>query len=166
MLNSSAIKKLIEEKGLIQNYVDLEKQLQPCGFDLTLKEVREFSGFGMVDLTNKERTIAPSEPLNSDEEGWFHLPEGSYKIVYNEEVRIPLNIVAMARSRSTMLRNGAVIETALWDPGYNGRSSSLLVVTNPHGIRLKLNARVTQLVFFNIEVTDGYRGEFQNERLD
>ncbi len=87
-------------------------------------------------------------------------------IVYNEVVRIPLDIVALARSRSTMLRNGAAVETAVWDPGYQGRSSSLLVVHNPNGIKLKRDARVAQLVFFNVEKAEkGYDGIFNRERM-
>jgi dUTP pyrophosphatase len=65
-----------------------------------------------------------------------------------------------------MLRNGVSVETAIWDPGYQGRSSSLLVVGNSHGIRLKRDARVAQLVFFGIkEVERGYEGIFQRERM-
>ena len=65
-----------------------------------------------------------------------------------------------------MLRNGASVETAIWDPGYQGRSSSLLVVSNPHGIHLKRDARVVQLVFFTIdEVKKGYNGVYQRERM-
>lgn len=66
-----------------------------------------------------------------------------------------------------MLRNGASVETAIWDPGYQGRSSSLLVVSNPHGLRLKRDARVAQLVFFDIkEVKRGYDGIYQRERMN
>jgi len=40
-------------------------------------------------------------------------------------------------------------------------------VSNPNGLRLKRDARVAQLVFFNIkEVPRGYDGIYQRERLD
>lgn len=165
MLNSTEIRRLIEEKQLVTNYPDLDRQLQPSGFDLSLGELLRFTGGGSVDFTNRERVIASSEALQPDEEGWFSLQAGCYTIVYNEVVRMPLDVVAVARTRSTLLRNGATVETAVWDPGYQGRSSSLLVVHNPNGIRLKRNARVAQLVFFRTsEVEEGYRGVFQNER--
>jgi len=166
MLNSAQIRRLIEEKKLITNYVDLETQLQPTGFDLSLGEILKYGGQGSVDFSNVEREIAPSTLLEPDGDGWYNLEQGSYTIVYNEVVRIPLDVVAMARSRSTMLRNGASVETAIWDPGYQGRSSSLLVVGNPDGIRLKRDARVVQLVFFSIdEVRKGYDGVYQGERI-
>ena len=167
MLNSHEIKKLIEEEQLITNFVDLEKQLQPSGFDLSLSEVRSFEGSGSVDFSNEERVIAPSTLLQPDGEGWYTLVAGCYTLVYNEVVRMPLDVSAIARTRSTLLRSGASVGTAVWDPGYRGRSSSLLVVHNPHGIRLKRDARVAQLIFFRTgEVKEGYRGIYQDERIE
>jgi len=166
MLNSEAIRKLIETEQLVAGYIDLEKQLQPAGFDLSLREVQTYMGRGNVDFTNQERTLAPVNAIEPDERGWYDLPQGCYVIVYNEAVKMPLSLVAIARTRSTVLRNGAAIETAVWDPGYQGRSSSLLVVHNPKGIRLKQNARIVQLVFFSVEeVQKGYNGIYQNERI-
>lgn len=166
MLNATEIRAMIEEEGLVSGYVDLEKQLQPSGFDLSLAEVRCFRGGGSVDFSNEERVIADSRPLSPDYDGWYWLPAGSYTVVYNEAVAMPLDVVAIARTRSTLLRNGATVETAVWDPGYKGRSSSLLVVTNPEGIRLRRDARIAQLVFFRVkEVEEGYSGVYQNERM-
>ena len=146
MLNSREISNLIETRQLISEYIDIEKQLQPSGFDLSLGEVEKYIGNGGVDFSNEERTIAKTEKLTHDPDGWFKLQKGCYLIVYNEVVKMPLDLVAIARTRSTLLRNGASVETAVWDPGYQGRSSSLLVVHNPSGIKLKKNARVAQLI--------------------
>ena len=166
MLNSKAIRQLIETQQLITGYLDLEKQLQPAGFDLSLKEVHTYWGAGAIDFDNKERKLAATMLLKPSSDRWYNLPQGCYMIVYNEAVKMPLNIVALARSRSTVLRNAAAVETAVWDPGYQGRSSSLLVVHNPQGIRVKQDARVAQLVFYSTdEVEEGYRGVYQNERI-
>lgn len=166
MLNSREIRRLIETQQLITGHIDLDRQLQPSGFDLSLGEVHAYADGGSVDFSNRDRRIAPTTPLQPDDDGWHRLPRGCYIVVYNEVVRMPLDLVAIARTRSTVLRNGAAVETAVWDPGYHGRSSSLLVVYNPHGIKLKRNARVAQLVFFRTEeVEEGYRGIYQHERI-
>ncbi len=166
MLNAREIRQLIDTHDLITNYISLENQLQPCGFDLSLSQVLSYKGCGSADFTNEERIIAPTQPMEPNDDGWYFLPPGCYPIIYNEVVRMPMDLVAIARSRSTVLRNGATIGTAVWDPGYQGRSSSLLVVHNPHGIRLKKDARVTQLIFFRTEkVQEGYSGIYQNERI-
>ncbi len=167
LLNDQALKILIEKEKLISGYIDLSIQLQPSGFDISLHSVEAFINGGAVDYNNMERVIADTEPIEPNEEGWLILSKGCYKIIFNEIVKMPLNIAAIARTRSTLLRNGASLGTAVWDPGYMGRSSSLLMVNNPHGIRLKKNARIAQLVFFYTgEVEKGYSGVYQNERID
>ncbi len=167
MLGSREIRELIERGRLVEGYIDLDRQLQPCGFDLSLGSVHALEGMGSVDFTNLERRLPSTAPLEPDPEGWFNLPMGSYLVVYNEVVRLPLDIAAVARPRSTLLRCGASLETALWDPGYEGRSSSLLAVHNPRGIRLRRGARIAQLIFFRVGgVEEGYRGAYQGERLE
>jgi dUTP pyrophosphatase len=86
-------------------------------------------------------------------------------VVYNEIVNIPADAFAMGRTRSSLLRSGASVKTALWDSGYSGRSGSLMVVNNRAGIHLQKNARIMQLVFFGLdepaEMT--YSGLYQDE---
>ena len=166
MLNDKILRKLIEEQDLVTEYLDLDKQLQPSGFDLSMESVEEFLGGGAVDFSNKERVIAETRTVEPDNAGWIHLKKGVYKVVYNEVVKMPLNVSAIARTRSTLLRNGAEVGTAVWDPGYEGRSSSMLTVHNPHGLKLKKDARVAQLIFFETgDVEKGYSGVYQKERM-
>ncbi len=166
MLNSNDIRQMIEKNGVISDFINLEKQIQPSGFDLSLKEVYHYENSGAVDFSNEERVIAKTKEIKPDSNGWYKLKEGCYTVIYNEIVKIPLDIVVIARPRSTMLRNGATVETAVWDPGYQGRSSSLLIIYNPFGLRIKENARIAQLIFYNIDfVEKGYSGIYQRERI-
>lgn len=166
MLNDKILRKLITEHNLVTGYLDLDKQLQPSGFDLSLESVEAYLGGGAVDFSNKERVIAETRPIEPDNDGWINLEKGVYKVVYNEVVKMPMNVAAIARTRSTLLRNGAEVGTAVWDPGYEGRSSSMLTVHNSHGLRLKKDARVAQLIFFETgDVEKGYSGVYQKERM-
>ena len=167
MLNDQTIHHLITNHQLITHYKNLETQLQPTGFDITLHHIETYTTQGTADYSNQERVIAETTPLEPDSEGWYILPPGAYKVVYNEIVNMPLDVAAIARTRSTLLRNGAALATAVWDPGYRGRSSSLLTVHNPHGTHLKRDARIAQLIFFKTDtVQKGYSGAYQNERVD
>jgi len=166
MLNDKILRKLITEYSLVTEYLDLDKQLQPSGFDLSLESVEAYLGGGAVDFSNRERVIADTRTIEPDSDGWINLEKGVYKVVYNEVVKMPMNVAAIARTRSTLLRNGAEVGTAVWDPGYEGRSSSMLTVHNPHGLRLKKDARVAQLIFFETgDVEKGYSGVYQKERM-
>ena len=166
VLPRQEILRRILRDGLIRDYVDLDTQLQASGFDMTLKSVFRIKNEGLVDFDNSERKIADVEEVHFDSE-ILHLPQGFYRIVYNEVVKLPGDIMAIGRPRSSLVRNGASILTAVWDPGYEGRSESGLVVYNPYGIKLKRNARVMQLVFIRLteETEKEYDGVFKKENI-
>ena len=155
------------DRGAVTDMVDPEVQVQVCGVDLTLRSVELFATPGAVDYDNRERKVSKTEEIPFDGAGWVHLDHGAYLVTFNEAVSIPKDIAALARPRSSLLRSGATVETALWDPGYRGRSQSLLVVFNPGGLRLKRNARLIQLAFYRLSATaeKGYEGAYQNENL-
>jgi dUTP pyrophosphatase len=151
---------------LIEGFLDRELQIQMNGVDFTLRDVYRFGDEpGAVDFDNTERRTASTEPIAPDSSGWWHLTPGPYWVVYNEVVSVPPDVFALARTRSSVLRSGAQIGTALWDSGYSGRSGSLLVVSNPAGLRIKKDARVLQLVFFELDspAEKTYAGRYQNE---
>ncbi len=156
-----------EAAGLVESMIDASVQTPMCGIELTLARVERFLSAGVLGYDNKERQLPETELLQFDESGCMMLEQGSYLVTFNEIVDIPKDIAAIGRPRSSLLRSGATLETALWDPGYRGRSQSLLVVYNPHGLRLKKNARLMQLVFFRLgKATDKtYSGVFQNENI-
>jgi dUTP pyrophosphatase len=156
-----------EARGLVESMIDSETQTQMCGVELTLQKIERFITAGAVAFDNKERKLPETESLNFDEMGWIELTAGSYLVTFNEIVNIPKDVAAMARARSTLLRCGATLETALWDPGYRGRSQSLLVVYNPQGLKLKKDARLMQLVFLRLEneAEKLYSGKYQGENI-
>lgn len=163
VLNQETIRELIKDDGLIVDYVNLDTQLQGAGFDLTLRDVYYYINEGRVDFDNRERRIAKTKKIKPDNEEWYFLGPGAYKIQFNEGVKMPTDVVAIARTRSTLLRNGAFIDTGVWDPGFGGRSFSLLVVRNPHGIHIKKYSRVVQLVFFRCGEAPRYDGVYNYE---
>jgi dUTP pyrophosphatase len=97
----------------------------------------------------------------------LHLAPGPYRITLNEAVNLPLNVMALGKPRSSLLRSGVAIHNAVWDAGYHGRSQALLVVYNPGGFDIQRNTRVLQLVFFRLErgLSEGYQGRYQGENL-
>jgi len=166
LLSSIELRKLIQSKPfLLENAVDIETQIQPNGLELTLKEIRTIEGSGAVDFDNSERKLPDGKNIEFESDDWVHLPKGIYKVLFNEIVNIPKNLAAIAKPRSTLIRCGATLETAVWDAGYRGRSESMLVVYNEAGFKLKKNARIMQLLFYTLdtEVEEGYSGIYQNE---
>ncbi len=165
VLTGNEIRDLVSKNNLVQNYIDLDTQITPNGFDMTVREVHNIVSGGAVDFSNEKRKLSETERIDFVDDYVF-LEKGSYKIVYNEIVNIPPNIVALGRPRSTLLRCGANVGTAVWDRGYSGRSESLLSVYNENGIKIFKDARVLQLVFMRT-LTDGslYNGIFLKENI-
>jgi len=168
VLSKRDIRRLLQqEPPLVESYIDLEAQLQPNGFDLTLREIALLQTAGKIAVSDSQRVISGLSPLVFDGLDFIDLMPAAYTITYNEIVHLPNDIMALARPRSSLLRCGVSVGTAVWDAGYSGRSQSLMVVHNPQGFRLQKNARIVQLVFFQLTgETEGYNGAYQGENMD
>jgi len=168
VLSQQDIHRLLQqEPPLIEGYIDLETQVQPNGVDLTLREVAMLQTSGKIATSDSQRLVSGLAPLVFDGLGFIDLMPGAYIITYNEIVHLPNNVMALARPRSSLLRCGVTVNTAVWDAGYSGRSQSLMVVYNPQGFRVQRNARMVQLVFLRLtQETEGYRGAYQEENID
>lgn len=156
---------------LIEQYLNLDEQLQPNGFDLTVKSFERFDGPdakpGMLPPQNKGRILPPTYQIPFGPDGIIHLAPGSYLITLNEIVNIPLDLMGLAKPRSSLLRSGVTIHNAVWDAGYRGRSQALMEVLHPLGFTVTRNARLIQMIFFRLEqsLNQGYSGIFQGEGI-
>ncbi len=167
VLSKQDIHRLLQrEPPLVEGCIDLETQVQPNGIDLTLREVSMLQTPGRITASNSQRLVSDLAPLVFDGLGFIDLIPGAYIVTYNEIVHLPNNIMALGRPRSSLLRCGVNIGTAVWDAGYSGRSQSLMVVYNPQGFRVQKNARILQLVFLKLtQETEGYQGTYQGENV-
>ena len=143
--------------------IDAELQVQPNGIDIRVDRVASLSSRGVLGVEAREP--AERAELPPDAGGWWDLVAGAYVIGYLERVNLPNDVMAFARPRSSLLRSGVAIHTAVWDAGYSGRGEGLLHVMNPAGYRLQRGARVAQLVFIRLgsAAAEGYRGRYQHE---
>ena len=168
MLDRDSIAELISSPTpLFEEYLSLGQQLQPNGFDLTLKQVAQLTSPGSMGSSPEERQLSDTETMAFDREGWLELLPGPYLITFNEIVSLPLDLMALGRPRSSLLSSGVSVHTAVWDAGYRGRSQALLMVHQHQGYRLQQGARLLQLVFLRLAqpVSQGYQGRFLRENL-
>lgn len=137
-------------------------QVQPNGVDLTLEAVFEPVGTGRIGREGK--SIAERREIEPDgEPPTYRLEPGGYVARYAETVRIPPDRVGFIYPRSSLMRNGTMVNTAVWDAGYEGRGEGLLQVTHP--IEIERGARVAQLVLARADASGTYDGSYQGENL-
>lgn len=166
VLSRQAIEALIAgTPPLIDDMPHPATQLQPNGVDITLDAVSTFDGPGTIAISNADRILPATVELEYNPDGSIHLVSGAYHVRFNETVALPGWLMAYARPRSSLLRAGVALHTAVWDAGYSGRGASLMVVYNPAGFTVHRNARIAQLVFHPLSTTTsaGYAGTYQHE---
>lgn len=148
-----------------------ELQRQPAGYDLTVRSIDRFGSPGRLDLTNKQRQLPELETLPWPAPGGdgqprpLRLEPGGYLVTYNEEIGIPSDCAGIVLPRSSLMRCGATLHTALWDPGYRGRGQGLLTVHNH--LDVYPDARIGQLILIALEqeADQLYKGAYQGENL-
>ena len=150
-------------KETIQEYIDLETQTQIAGFDLSVKDIMRLEDGGVLDFDNSKRVIPQHGLLEKTDDAWMLKP-GGYLVRYNEIVEVPYDAVGIVLPRSSLMRCGATIFSAVWDPGYKGRGVGLMVTYAD--IKIHQNTRIAQIMFIKtMEKTQkGYSGDYQNER--
>ncbi|MFB6207498.1 MAG: deoxyuridine 5'-triphosphate nucleotidohydrolase [Haloglomus sp.] len=161
-----------------------EEQVQPNGVDLTLEAVFRQRQPGRI--TTDGKSVGPryrqvSEPIGDalegnagdehdedegdgaiDREG-YRLTPGNYVVRYAEVISIPEGHIGFLYPRSSLLRNSCMLNTAVWDAGYEGKGEGLLQVG--HDIEIETGARVAQLVLAEAEHTGEYDGDYQGENV-
>jgi dUTP pyrophosphatase len=143
-----------------------EDQIQPNGVDLTLEAVFEQREPGRIRTDGKEigdRQEVESEQYTDEGSPTYYLEAGTYVARYGERIAIPADHVGFVYPRSSLMRNSCMLNTAVWDAGYEGRGEGLLQVR--HDVELEAGARIAQLVLAEAEHTEEYDGSYQGENL-
>lgn len=167
MLSATTIKNLIETQDLITGYINLDEQIQQNGVDLTVRSIHRLGGDKGTYIGTKDKIVPNEISLvaydNSIETVYSLWANSDYKLTLNERVKLPTTIAALVRPRSTVIRLGHSIHTAVWDAGYEG-NSTILLRTGNRPLELALNARICQMVFFELDSeTTAYNGQYQGE---
>jgi deoxycytidine triphosphate deaminase len=169
MLNSQQIL----DEGLLKLEHTHGKPAQ-VGYDLTLKQVNEIGvkhnhtsplRIGKVLKDKTELTnYSPYGLINLDGvHGWL-LYEGVYDITFNEGCKLPDNRVAFIKQRSSLYRNGTIINSPLFDPGFETEFMGTLMYVHKT-IFIEENARVAQIYFHECrQSVVMYTGQFQGDK--
>lgn len=161
MLNAQQIL----QEGLLKLEHSKGKPAQ-IGYDLSLKQVRKIgSGIGKVLKDKTELnvyTVQDTVSTDGGVVGWL-LTQGVYDITFYEGCKIPADRVGLIRQRSSLLRNGTVLHSSVFDPGFETNYMGTVMVVN-ETIFIEEGARVAQIYFHQCEpVQELYNGQWQHD---
>jgi dUTP pyrophosphatase len=123
------------------------------GYDLSLKEVNKIgkqSESGQIGRVYRDSTklATYTKVEKADTEygfGWI-LTRGAYDVTFWEGCKIPANYAGFIRQRSSMLRNGALLQSSVFDPGFETDNiGTVLIVLED--IFIEEDARIGQIYF-------------------
>jgi deoxycytidine triphosphate deaminase len=166
MLNSFQIL----DEGLLKLEHTKGKPAQ-VGYDLTLKQVNKIGNKGIsipkIGKVLKDKTeltnYTPHGLMNLDgATGWL-LYAGVYDITFNEGCKIPDNRVAFIKQRSSLYRNGAIINSPVFDPGFETDFMGTLLYVH-ETLFIEENARVAQIYFHECAPAKKYDGQWQGDK--
>jgi len=186
LLSDIEIRRLIEEVGFIEDYTDLEIQLQQCGFDLTLDRVeqayhrtpmfnptvidfdnnrRKLTYMEEIDpVTEKKSVVVNNMPIEELAEWYYLEPQHCYVFHTKEKVRIPSDVGAILRMRSSLHRVGIQFTSSCIDPEYYGHLTAALFIPPP-GLKIMKGARFCQILSWKLDqpVASGYDGIYKEK---
>ncbi len=154
-------------------YLDLdEEQFQPNGLDLTLGEVYQFDyDDKKMNGLYKNKKVKPAlKPINSTtllidseiRDVYCLNPHSIYMGETAEQVEIGGKNVQLYFPRSTLLRCGIDVRTAVGDAGFIGRLSFLLENKTDEPFYIEKGSRFAQLIDFQADgVLKKYNGDYQ-----
>lgn len=148
--------KEILEKGIITG--SCSEGLQQQGIDLRIKDIKIVTGVGEIPSTGK------TELPFYDHYELGYIEPGYYEITFEEGCKIPNNCSLHLKTRSSLVRCGAIIHSGQFDAGFETDSmGAFMHVIRP--IIIEKGSRVAQaIVFQSSDVENLYNGQWQNDK--
>ena len=160
------------EEILREKYPGLDdKQYQPAGIDfrlgavMTLDESEEVYGISEDIKQLPDYIPVPESAVtikaSTLETGWLIEPHIPYIGVTKEKIKIDSNAAQIYFPRSSLLRAGVDVRTALGDPGFNGHLSFLIINHSNKPFFLKKNERFAQMIDIQVQGSiNDYDGDY------
>lgn len=148
-----------------------DKDYQPSGLDLRVGKVFVFDDDSMAALYDGQKKL-PSQvelplmdlPEYGYYDGWVLEPQRPYMLQVQEQIQIGDSNAQFYLPRSSLLRAGVNVYTALGDLGYNGHLSFLVINHRRGPFFIQQGERFAQLVDFEVRGgSESYDGDYQED---
>lgn len=158
LLNSTTL------QSIITNFSN--DAIQQVGIDLRIKQINTLTlPFGHIPKEGK--TVLPQyQSVQLDSDNVWRLGTGFYDIVFEEGCKIPSDVTLFIRQRSSLLRIGGLIQSSIFDPGFETDNIGCCMIIH-RSVIIEPGARIAQIYGVqNMTVEEGrlYNGQFQNDK--
>ena len=168
-------KQIVEfaDKGIIFN--TCPEGIQQQGVDVRLKDVFVFCDipYPVMGKITKEKSHIPQTKSTNGTAMWTKkgdsefivLEPGYYEVMFEEGCKLPNNMAMYFKTRSSLVRCGAIIHSGQFDGGFETQNmGAFLQVIRP--IEIERGARIAQAIVSETYVVDEdhmYNGQWQND---
>jgi deoxycytidine triphosphate deaminase len=141
--------------------------VQPNAVDLRVRHIEDIDPYGTFVLLDKSKEHCKAYEMFTEEmtapngetvEVW-RLPRGYYRVELDHRIEVGEHECGWVVPRSTLIRNGVMIHTALYDSGYKGGMVCGMQVTCGEFV-LERNARIGQYICAPAECVIMYNGSY------
>ncbi len=146
---------------------DEEYEVNPTGVDVTVDQIMNV-GQDWFKIFRDSKSMGNRTYVHFSEVGGTEiarLTPGYYVVRYSEVIDIPEGHVGFIYPRSTLMRNGVMLFTAVWDAGYEGKGEGGMIVNRP--MEIERFTRVGQFTLVEAEGSgESYNGQYQGENTN
>lgn len=136
-----------------------DDMVQPNGVDLRVGKLMAVDDKPFVLQADGGKQHRGSVEFEPDHDGRWVLHPGVYEIVMDHDITISEGEAGYVLPRSTLVRNGVILVSGLYDSGFSGKLCAVLHVTR--GVMfLEKGARVGQFICFKSETLHSYDGDY------
>lgn len=149
-----------------------DKCFQPDGIDLRLGKVLQidFRYGELYGISEEGKYLPPHVEIEPDVYqygvGWKLEPKTPYILQVDRPIHIHKNSAQFYLPRSSLLRGGVNVITALGDSDFNGFLSFLCVNEADSYFFLEKGVRFAQLIDFNVRGAGVYDGDYNSNNID
>ena len=152
-------KKAIDE-GWITGLKD-DKQIQPNAVDITADRMFQVLDSNVFEVSNTDKLHRNRGELTNPH--FWQLERGVYDFLSDVYVDVPEGAVGWLVTRSTLNRNGLIVQSGLYDSGFKGNIGGMLY--NLSGMaRITPHTCVAQFILADSESVGKYSGGYNTER--
>lgn len=170
---------IIHSKQFVTNLDD--ECIQPNAVDLRIAEIHTLDAFSedephnsCIFLGNKGKQFFrrfEQSPRKHDvrapgvvaDELYFQLRAGKcYSFTTKHNVKLPEGVAGIVKGRSTLVRNGLILTTGLYDSGYDGPIGGMILNTAPSTVYIERDSRIAQFITYKAETTHLYDGHWNH----